>query len=63
MWGLRGVLAIRKKTKIVEDGESWLDDAFGKKCDIFGFEKLNKHQEMKSDGYVNLPTGYGYLLQ
>ena len=33
----------------------------------FGFDKLNKHQEkaiqqiveMKSDVYVNLPTGYG----
>lgn len=43
----------------MEDGESLLDDVLAKKCDIFGFEKLNKHQEMKSDVYVNLPTSYG----
>ena len=41
--------------------------AFAKVCNIFGFEKLNKHQEeairqvveMKRDVYVNLATGYG----
>ena len=52
---------------MVEDRESSLDHAFAKVCDIFGFEKLNKHQaeaiqqifEMESDVYVNLPTGYG----
>ena len=52
---------------MAEDGESSLDHAFAKVCDIFGFEKLNKHQEeaiqqivkMKRDVYVNLPTGYG----
>lgn len=52
---------------MVEEGESSLDHVFAKVCDIFGFEKLNKHQEeaiqqvfeMKSDVYVNLPTGYG----
>ena len=50
-----------------EDGDNSLDYAFAKICDIFDFEKLNKHQEeairqvaeMKSDVYVNLPTGYG----
>ena len=30
---------------MAEDGESSLDHAFVKVCDIFGFEKLNKHQE------------------
>lgn len=52
---------------MAEDGESSLDHALAKVCDIFGFEKLNKHQEeaiqrkveMKSDVYVNFPTGYG----
>ncbi|XP_068747499.1 ATP-dependent DNA helicase Q5-like isoform X2 [Montipora capricornis] len=52
---------------MAEDGESSLDHAFVKVCDIFGFEKLNKHQEeairqvveLKVDVYVNLPTGYG----
>ena len=52
---------------MAEDGESSPEHAFAKVCDIFGFEKLNKHQEeaiqriveMKSDVYVNLPTGYG----
>lgn len=52
---------------MAEDGESSLDHAFAKVCDIFGFNKLNKHQEKaiqqivekKSDVYVNLPTGYG----
>ena len=64
---LRGDLDIREKTKMAEDGESSLDHAFVKVCDIFGFEKLNKHQEeairelveLKVDVYVNLPTGYG----
>ena len=31
--------AIHEKTKIAEDGESSLDDASAKICDIFGFEK------------------------
>lgn len=52
---------------MAEDGNSSLDYAFAKVCDVFGFEKLNKHQEeaiqqvveMKNDVYVNLPTGYG----
>ena len=52
---------------MAEDGESSLDHAFVKVCDIFGFEKLNKHQEeairqvveLKVNVYVNLPTGYG----
>ena len=57
-----------EKNKMAEGGESSLDHAFAKVCDIFGFEKLNKHQaeeaiqqivEMKSDVYVNSPTGYG----
>ena len=64
---LRGDLDIREKTKMAEDGESSLDNAFVKVCDIFGFEKLNKHQEeairqvveLKVDVFVNLPTGYG----
>ena len=66
-WALRGDLDVREKNKMAEDGESSLDHAFAKVCDIFGFEKLNKHQEeaiqqiveMRSDVYVNLPTGYG----
>ena len=53
---------------MAEDGESSLDLAFAKVCDIFGFEKLNKHHEeaiqqvfeMKSDVYVNFPTDYGF---
>ena len=44
-----------------------MDHSFVKVCDLFGFSKLNKHQEeairyvveMDSDVYVNLPTGYG----
>ena len=64
---LRGDLNIREKTKMAEDGESSLDHAFVKVCDIFGFEKLKKHQEeairqvveLKVDVHVNLPTGYG----
>ena len=52
---------------MAEDGESSLDNAFVKVCDIFGFEKLNKHQEeairqvveLKVDVFVNLPAGYG----
>ena len=51
---------------MAEDGDSSLEHAFAKVCDIFGFEKLNKHQEeaiqqvveMKSDVYGNLPSGY-----
>ena len=53
---------------MAEDGESSLDHAFAKVCDIFGFEKLIKHHEkaiqqvfeMKSDAYVNFPTDYGF---
>ena len=64
---LRGDLDIRDIPKMAEDGESSLDHAFVKVCDIFGFEKLNKHQEeairqvagLKVDEYVNLPTRYG----
>ena len=52
---------------MAEDGESSLDHAFVKVCDIFGFVKLNKYQEeairqvveLKVDVYVNLPTGCG----
>ena len=52
---------------MAEDGNSSLDHAFAKVCDIFGFNKFNKHPveaiqqivEKKSDVYVNLPTGYG----
>ena len=55
---------------MAEDGESSLDHAFVKVCDIFGFEKLNKHQEeairqvveLKVDVYVNFPTGFGKSL-
>ena len=62
-WGSRYL----RETKMAEDGESLLDHAFVKVCDIFGFEKLNKHQEeairqvveLKVDVYVNLLTGYG----
>ena len=43
MGALRGDLDVREKTKMVEDEESSLDHAFSKVCDIFGFEKLNKH--------------------
>ena len=64
---LRGDLDICEKTKMAEDGEILLDHTFVKVCDIFGFEKLNKHQdeairqvvELKVDVSVNLPTGYG----
>ena len=42
---LRGDPNICEKSKMVEDGESSLDHAFVKVCDIFSFEKLNKHQE------------------
>ena len=62
-WGSR----YPRENKMAEDGESSLDHAFVKVCDIFGFEKLNKHQEeairqvveLKVDVYVKLPTGYG----
>ena len=55
---------------MAEDGESSLDHAFAKVCDIFGFEKLIKHHEeaiqqvfeMKSDVYVNSPTDYGFCF-
>ena len=53
---------------MAEVGESSIDHAFAKVCDIFGFEELIKHQEetiqqvfeMKSDVYVNFPTDYGF---
>ena len=51
--------AIHEKTKIAEDGESSLDDASAKICDIFGFEAIRQVVEIKSDVYVNLPAGYG----
>jgi len=43
------------------------DDAFRKVCEVFGFDRLNKHQEetlqfvfeLKSLVFVNLPTGFG----
>ena len=52
---------------MAEDGESSSYHAFVKVCDIFGFEKLDKHQEeailqvveLKVDVSVNLPTGHG----
>ena len=67
MSALHGNVDICEKNKLTEDRESSLDHSFSKVCSIFGFEKLNKHQEealqqiveMKSDVYVNLPTGYG----
>ena len=42
------------------------EDALRKVCEVFGFERLNKHQEKalriivesKSDVFVNLPTGF-----
>ena len=44
-----------------------VEDALRKLCEVFGFERLNKHQEealrlvveSKSDVFVNLPTGFG----
>ena len=44
-----------------------VEDALRKLCEVFGFERLNKHQEKalrlvvesKSDVFVNLPTGFG----
>ena len=43
------------------------EDALRKVCEVFGFERLNKHQEKalrliiesKSSVFVNLPTGFG----
>ena len=43
------------------------EDALRKEWEIFGFERLNKHQEealrlvveSKRDAFVNLPTGFG----
>ena len=43
------------------------EDAVRKVCEVFGFERLNKHQEKalrliiesKGDVFVNLPTGFG----
>ena len=48
-------------------GENMADDALRKVCEVFGFERLNKHQEKvlrlvfesKSDVFMNLPTGFG----
>lgn len=47
--------------------ENMAEDALRKVCEVFGFERLNKHQqnalqlvvESKSDVFVNLPTGFG----
>ena len=60
-------ICVHRKNKMVEDLKSSLDHAFVNVCVLFGFLKLNKHQEeairyvveMDSDVYVNLPTGYG----
>ena len=49
---------------------AWKDiagDALRKEWEVFGFERLNKHQdealrllvESKRDVFVNLPTGFG----
>ena len=43
------------------------EDALRKVCEVFGFERQNKHQEKalrlvvesKSDVFVNPPTGFG----
>ena len=43
------------------------EDEFRKVCEVFRFDSLNKHQEeslrfvfeLKSDVFVNLPTGFG----
>ena len=48
---LVGCPCILEKTKIVEDRESLLDDVFAK--------AIPQVVEMKSDVYVNFPTGYG----
>ena len=47
--------------------ENMAEDALRKEWEVFGFERLNKHQEealqlvveSKSDLFVNLPTGFG----
>ena len=47
--------------------EDIAEDALRKEWEVFGFERLNKHQEealrlvveSKSDVFVNLPTGLG----
>ena len=47
--------------------EIMAEDALRKEWEIFGFERLNKHQEealrlfvkSKRDASVNLPTGFG----
>ena len=47
-----------------------MGDAFSKVCEVFSFEKLNKHQEdtikyvveKEKDIFVNLPTGFRKLL-
>ena len=47
--------------------ENMAEDALRKEWEVFGFERLNKHQEealqivveSKSDVFVNLPTGFG----
>ena len=46
--------------------ENLAEDALRKEWEVFGFERLNKHQEeplrlveSKSDVNVNLPTGFG----
>ena len=46
--------------------ENMAEYALRKVCEVFGFERLNKHQEKalrlavesKSDVFVNLPTGF-----
>ena len=47
--------------------ENMAEDALRKEWEVFGFERVNKHQEealqlvveSKSDLFVNLPTGFG----
>ena len=47
--------------------ENMAGDALRKEWEVFGFERLNKHQEealrlvveSKRDVFVNLPTGFG----
>ena len=47
-----------------------MGDVFSKVCEVFGIEKLNKHQEHSTkyvvenekDIFVNLPTGFSKLL-
>ena len=50
--------------------ENMAEDALRKEWEVFGFERLNKHQEealqlvveSKSDVFVNLSTGFGEFV-